>query len=458
MRIIQGSVVVRETGKGVGGLTITAFSRDEGEVRTRVGSVATAADGQFRLEATDADTRVWNLELEVSVDGVTPHVLYADAKPRSRAGAIESWTIRLPLAALVAAGVLGHHAPVAASDLPALGTFLARAVAETSYEAEVQSVVRGRLDPKRDSAAAIATIFRTELVQRGRGGGALPVVRSVRDQVAETIAMGLTAAPAVRRPRIGFASVTAEERAQIEQAAGSDGTIPASLIEPLLDGRDPIGERTVVNLLAAACRSPRTLDEACPDVVTPPPTPTDPGDPVRDLADAVWAELQASRAPEATRPSAADVWRRIEGLDVSSGPADAPALFDFHAIHIPFEDVWRDLVDDDAVEAASQLHAEVDRLGGRAPGNGETDATDKLRREARFLTREAPAAKTKHVSLHGLDFTTGVIDPLGDDGTRWVSALLDELERKLAEPYRFTVYASRRSRSRRARSAAMRAR
>ena len=100
MRIIQGGVVVRETGKGVGGLTVTVFTRGDDAVRVRVGSVATAADGQFRLEATDADTRVWNLELEVTVDGVLPQVLYADAKPRLRAGVVESWTIRLPLAAL----------------------------------------------------------------------------------------------------------------------------------------------------------------------------------------------------------------------------------------------------------------------------------------------------------------------------------------------------------------------
>ncbi len=42
--------------------------------------------------------------------------------------------------------------------------------------------------------------------------------------------------------------------------------------------------------------------------------------------------------------------------------------------------------------------------------------------------------------LAGLGLVTGLPDPLGDDGTRWVSALLDELERRLREPYRFTVY------------------
>jgi hypothetical protein len=145
-----------------------------------------------------------------------------------------------------------------------------------------------------------------------------------------------------------------------------------------------------------------------------------------------------------TRPAATDVWRRIDGLEITSGPADAPALFDFHALQIPFDDVWRDLVDDDVVESAARLHAEVERRGGRAPAAGDGNAVDLLRREARFLIREAPVAprpSKQPRSLAGLELITSMIDPLGDDGTRWVSALLDELERKLAEPYRFTVYA-----------------
>jgi hypothetical protein len=446
MRIISGSVLVQETGKGVPGLTVAAYSLPQGGSRVRVGSAATASDGQFRLEYKNADEKfVWNLQLEVSVDRAEPSILYSDAKPRSAAGPHEAWTIRLPFAALVASGVLGAQEPKgAATELPALGTFLARNVADTSFEAEVQKTVRDRLDPVRDAAAATASAFRNELVLRQRGDVAVPPELPVSTQTVAVIEDGLTK-PKLRRPRRGFVPVSVEQRDALEQQAAADGTIAADLIEPLLYGPDRSGERTAVDLLGVACRTPRTLDKASATPVEPPTTPPDDrGEVLRQIADAVWAELQPRRQDEPDRrPAPADVWRHIEGLEVTSGPSDAPALFDFHAIQIPFDDVWRDLIDEEAVDTAAQLHDEVNHLGGRAT-SGTTGATDQLRREARFLTRAAPAAMKQRTFpgglLQGLGLVTGLPDPLGSDGTRWVSALLEELERKLAEPYRFTVY------------------
>ncbi len=161
MRVIAGSVLVQESSRGVGGLTVAAFSHEPDGSRLRVGSVATAEDGQFRIEHADADADTalaWNLQLEVSVDGIAPAILYSDAKPRMAAGPVETWVIRVPLATLVAAGVLGaqDHSPAATAELPALGTFLARVVADASFESEIHDAVRARLDPRRDTAQATA--------------------------------------------------------------------------------------------------------------------------------------------------------------------------------------------------------------------------------------------------------------------------------------------------------------
>jgi len=447
MRSVSGTVFIQESSKGVGGLTVSAYSLPQGGARSRVGSAATASDGTFRIEYKSVDEKaVWNLQLEVSVDGAEPKVLYLDAKPRSAAGYHEAWTIRIPFATLVGAGVLGAQNPeVVAAELPALGTFLARATAETSYEAEVQGAVRARLDPIRDDAQATVSAFRTELVLRNRGDVAPPPELPASVQLAAVLEHGLTR-PAVRRPRRGFIPIAAEQRRALEAAAGSDGNIAAELIEPLLYGPDRSGERSAVDLLAAECRSPRTLDEACPAAPEVPPEPPADDDHADEIAEAVWTELRPSRSVDPPRrPTADDIWRRVEGLEVSSGPSDAPALFDFHAIQIPFEDVWRDLIDEEAVDTAAQLHDEVNRLGGRATRGG-VGATDVLRREARFLAREAPAAMKQRRFpgglLQSLGIVTGLPDPLGNDGTRWVSALLEELERKLHEPYRFTVYAA----------------
>ncbi len=445
MRTVSGSVLIQETGKGVAGLTVAVFNQARGGVPARIGSAATAADGQFRIEYKPADEReVWNLMLEVAVDRGEPVILYADKVARAAAGISEAWTVRIPFADLVAAGVLGKQRPeVAATELPALGTFLARVTADASFETEVQSAVRTRLDPKRDAASVTAAGFRAELVQLGRGGAAPAPELPVSVQLAAIMERGLSRR-AVRRPRRGFLPISAADRARLEEAASAEGEVPAEVVEPLLFGPDHAGERTAIDLLATACRTPRTLDNACGPPVTPDPAPADPTPGSRDLADAVWAELHSTRAPQPDRrPTAADVWRRIDGLDVAGGPADAPALFDFHAIHIPFADVWRDLIDDDVVDAAAQLHDEVARQGGR-PASGPVLATQGLRREARFLMREGPWGAWRRSVPGGQPDANrplpGLPDPLGTDGTRWVSALLEDLERKLTEPYRFTVY------------------
>lgn len=445
MRRVQGSVVVLESNKGVPGLTVTAFNRVDAGGRTRVGSVTTADDGRFLLEYGEAGAANWNLELEVSVDGTKPSVLYADAATRFDAGETESWSVRLTLAELRAANVLDRQVGDAAlaADLPALGTFLARTVASASYDAEVQTAVRARLDPLRSAATATATLFHDELVREGRGAFAPPPVIAIGAEQLDTLHQGL-AHPRFTRRRYGYVSVSEEERAAIRAAAGADGRLPAEMIEPMLRGPDDIGERTAVNLLASACRGPRTLDDACPDAAPPEPSPPPNGSRLAAIAEAVWAELQPAvvRAPE--RPNDADVRHRIEGLDLQSGPSDAPAIFDFHAIHIPFDDVWRDLVDDDVVQTATQLHFEVSRLGGDVPTTSAGSLTGSLRREARFLSREAPAAMRQRRfpggPLLARGLVTGMPDPMGDEGTQWVSALLDELERKLQEPYRFTVF------------------
>ena len=68
---------------------------------------------------------------------------------------------------------------------------------------------------------------------------------------------------------------------------------------------------------------------------------------------------------------------------------------------------------------------------------------DALPVEAAFMARQAPSMFRPSRSAWKPSepaVPPGIPDPMGDDGTRWVSALLAELEQKLGEPYRFTVY------------------
>jgi hypothetical protein len=103
MRLVQGSVAVLETGAGVAGVTVVVYARGDANTEVRVGSVATDARGEFRLEA-DSAKFVWDLRLEVQAAAPKPTVIYADSDARVGAGDVETWTIRIPTATLTSAG------------------------------------------------------------------------------------------------------------------------------------------------------------------------------------------------------------------------------------------------------------------------------------------------------------------------------------------------------------------
>jgi hypothetical protein len=437
MKLVQGSVAVLETGAGVAGVTVVVYARGDANTEVRVGSVATDARGEFRLEA-DSAKFVWDLRLEVQAAAPKPTVIYADSDARVGAGDVETWTIRIPTATLTSAGLLRPAATIA-RELPALGSVLARSLANQDYAKEIRDTVSAHLDPRRGTAAQVRDKLRGELVARGRGGAPVSVATPIRERVQRALARGF-GETRVTRPRRAFALVTETERAAVEAATAPGGVVPAAIIEPLLYGDTRDGSRTAIDLLAAMCRAPRTLAPGAPPPA--PPDPPAPVPPVDDLAAAVWAELHPAVIDLGERADAAAVVRRIDGLEVSTGPADAPALHDFSVLQIPFEDVWVDLVDEAVVDVASQLWNEVERLGGK-PAATTGPFLEHLPVEAGFIARQAPALFLPPRSPwkpSAPAAPAGVPDPMGDDGTRWVSALLAELEQKLAEPYRFTVY------------------
>jgi hypothetical protein len=83
MKLIQGSVAVQETGAGVAGVTVVVLARGDEGASVRVGSVATDARGEFRLEV-DGAKFVWDLRLEIHATAPKPTVIYADSRGARR--------------------------------------------------------------------------------------------------------------------------------------------------------------------------------------------------------------------------------------------------------------------------------------------------------------------------------------------------------------------------------------
>ncbi|MGH3746579.1 MAG: hypothetical protein ACRDT8_04180, partial [Micromonosporaceae bacterium] len=63
------------------------------------------------------------------------------------------------------------------------------------------------------------------------------------------------------------------------------------------------------------------------------------------------------------RPSVGDVQGNVDGFSLRSGPADVPAVYDFHRLEIAFAPVWQELFDKWAVRTGRKLYEQFVQLG-----------------------------------------------------------------------------------------------
>lgn len=71
--------------------------------------------------------------------------------------------------------------------------------------------------------------------------------------------------------------------------------------------------------------------------------------------------------PPKTRANSRDIEQRVSSLQLHTGPADVPAVYDFHRLRIAFEDVWMELFDGKLRQAAMDLYTHWVNLGGPDP-------------------------------------------------------------------------------------------
>ncbi|HKE83371.1 MAG TPA: hypothetical protein VKB50_06440 [Vicinamibacterales bacterium] len=63
------------------------------------------------------------------------------------------------------------------------------------------------------------------------------------------------------------------------------------------------------------------------------------------------------------RAEIGDVEAGVKSFALHSGPADVPAIYEFHHLQIAFEHVWQELFDDGVMSAAKDLYAQLVELG-----------------------------------------------------------------------------------------------
>lgn len=113
---------------------------------------------------------------------------------------------------------------------------------------------------------------------------------------------------------------------------------------------------------------------------------------VRDMQSPETMGVPERPSPDRAQPDAANVAVAVGKLSLSKGPADVPALYDFHNLQIAFDHVWEDARAELAIEAAKTLYRKIDDAGGDAAGAlADSQPIKALAREGQ-IAKVAPGA------------------------------------------------------------------
>jgi hypothetical protein len=93
-----------------------------------------------------------------------------------------------------------------------------------------------------------------------------------------------------------------------------------------------------------------------------------------------------------TLPDEKQIGDHIAGLRLSKGPADVPAYFDFHSLHIAFEHVWKEATDAGVLAQGEALYDQVVAVGQKP--TGLKDLLLNLQSANRFLKVEPQQEQT----------------------------------------------------------------
>lgn len=369
---------------------------------TRVGSVATDADGAFTFDydthdiaAVTADKKRLDLLVVVTApertggtdDGTGDGTLYYSS-PRVAAGRQERFSIGIAEAVVRSQGL-----DEAVSVRADLGRYKQRFADHAVLEQGVAEVHRVDIERQTTERQVVRTQVYDQLVTKAEAIGVTGVVMGDGDRIPDKVSEVGTKALAAANGHINDEGgvqvnlyLTPDDRARLAPffAAAVDGfaTIPEHEVAGLLfrtnSSENPGTLLVHQNPFLRFCAE-ASFDESCAKFHTgltgddphehagaggSPSTPGTPGEVTdSDLLTHVTRLLEGVPTPDAVlggdfnsqQATTAGVQASVDSFSLRRGPAEVPAFYDFHSLQVAFEHVWKVLVDEEIVNTAYAL-------------------------------------------------------------------------------------------------------
>jgi hypothetical protein len=408
MKAIVGRVLARETNAGIANLVVAAFDQERGAPETfvderqpelsvdrlghRIGSVLTNDNGDFTIETEHCEPAggssrphlvlaVFAPEDALDIDEPAPlpperRLLHVSRIPRFHAGAIEAYVIRLLQSQLDAFGI---PSGVAARDRTRSEAETAHLLSSIARTLESKERVAEYLQPKLARQAETAVAVRQSAKKIVAELSAVPqALRAhplfVKEGAASDAAHAHAIATGLNRLAAYPSSLTLQfdpgelEALGLRQTAnGVEGEVDARKlmdhVAARFSGTHLIRRRSLLDavpLQKDGGDADQPIQENPPHMADE-PHPAAGGQLEQQILARVLGQLDdlpAAGENLPSRPSAADVQKTIDALELRGGVADATAFHDFHVLQVAFKHVWTQAFDASLRDKAEELYHE----------------------------------------------------------------------------------------------------
>jgi hypothetical protein len=379
----------------------------------RLGSVLTDGDGAFVLEYDDEEFKEGRPDLLLFVtapegaglDGCSP-MLHVSCGIRQNAGRIESYLIRLNSEELKKAGVRLPSIPAQDStgtnNEPAnvIGGLQLRYSRQDKIRELARQFAAERIKQRREMDARIAQTFKrvdkllssipesireshqyvpmdADIQQASLASLSkqiemlhqddAPIKMSGMAVAAEYMIAGLKQADGSFKPSYSAGEIDPVRFGTTLEPAKGPPTVLVR-VETAFEYCERTSNEAVHCLDADGVHDPADENPASDDGMTEGPGVGEahPLDIPRYVAALLETSFprSATPLPHELRPNLGAVQRGVNDLVLSGGPADVPAYYDFHHLHIAFDHVWTEAFDQDLVEKLKELCGDILELGG----------------------------------------------------------------------------------------------
>jgi hypothetical protein len=458
---IKGKITIKETGEGISNLVVHALDIDFSKAKQSstsaevkldnsllydsLGSVFTDEKGNFTLEFNKDDFSTVNqedLRPELLLHVTRPEdsdeldatffsrVLYTSNPIRLKAGRIESYLIRIPEKELDRYNL---NPKGAKAIIQKNNSKIEKNKAIIDTKKEINKIIKDKVD------IAFADFSFSTLPEHVQNSNFYYKKGDNLEEKQQTIINDKLTALA----SINIASVNKEMKLSFSEselrslglwdetnARPMSGSIPKETVDTIVK-KNSLERRTVKNCV-------KEFTEADLESVSNPPTPTDGTGSIEEIITTTIAEQIQMQLTSATSPETAlkyekvidqnyknkNVCESVNQFALCGGPADVTAYHDFQSLEIAFEHVWTELFDEGLLLKAKSLYEQYIMLD-----NGIRDINYPDGRKAQ-----------KH------EMNDNLLKKLFDEFSHLehdsiIGLMISEIEDKLSEPYRFSVFA-----------------